>query len=289
MFSKITVQRQCQNCIRILQRNMSTKYSDVHKGKPDHIDLTAHHTREPDILDAKIMEIKNLSTSVKGYTLSVPKSSTFKAGQWVDFFIPGVEMIGGFSMCSPPSELENENELTLAVKYSEWPPANWLHTSAKEEDWVSLRFGGDFHYPDKDTDLVKDHSVFLIAGGVGINPLASIYLHIFDLMNNGHSECTKAHMLFSARTSDELLFKSKFDEIAKKKSDVFSVDYMRTRENNDERVTKKKLSSTLDEKFSSKEKVFCYLCGPPQMVKDLTNDLESLGIPKCNIKYELWW
>ena len=62
-------------------------------------------------------------------------------------------------MCSPPSELENENELTLAVKYSEWPPANWLHTSAKEEDWVSLRFGGDFHYPDKDTDLVKDHSV----------------------------------------------------------------------------------------------------------------------------------
>ena len=35
---------------RILQRNMSTEYSDVHKGKPDHIDLTAHHTREPDIL-----------------------------------------------------------------------------------------------------------------------------------------------------------------------------------------------------------------------------------------------
>ena len=29
---------------------MSTEYSDVHNGKPDHIDLTAHHTREPDIL-----------------------------------------------------------------------------------------------------------------------------------------------------------------------------------------------------------------------------------------------
>ena len=115
----------------------------------------------------------------------------------------------------------------------------------------------------------------------------TVFLHL--IADNGHSECTKAHMLFSARTSDELLFKSKFDEIAKKKSDVFSVDYMRTRENNDERVTKKKLSSTLDENFSSKEKVFCYLCGPPQMVKDLTNDLESLGIPKCNIKYELWW
>ena len=114
-----------------------------------------------------------------------------------------------------------------------------------------------------------------------------MFLHL--IAENGQSNCTKAHMLFSARTSDELLFKSKFDEIANKKPDVFSVDYMRTRENNDDRVTKKKLSSTLDEKFSSKEKVFCYLCGPPQMVKDLTKDLEYLGIPKCNIKYELWW
>ena len=117
--------------------------------------------------------------------------------------------------------------------------------------------------------------------------IITVFLHL--IADNDHSDCTKAHMLFSARTSDELLFKSKFDEIANKKPDVFSVDYMRTQENNDDRVTKKKLSSTLDEIFSSKEKVFCYLCGPPQMVKDLTKDLESLGIPKCNIKYELWW
>ena len=87
------------------------------------------------------------------------KPSTFKAGQWVDFFIPNVEMIGGFSMCSPPSDLEDEKSLSLAVKYSEWPPANWLHKIAKEDDCVSIRFGGDFHYPDKDTDLVKDHNV----------------------------------------------------------------------------------------------------------------------------------
>ena len=62
-------------------------------------------------------------------------------------------------MCSPPSDLEDENCLSLAVKYSEWPPANWLHKIAKEDDCVSIRFGGDFHYPDKDTDTVKDHSV----------------------------------------------------------------------------------------------------------------------------------
>ena len=33
-------------------------------------------------------------------------SASFLAGQWVDFFIPGVEQVGGYSMCSAPSDLE---------------------------------------------------------------------------------------------------------------------------------------------------------------------------------------
>jgi len=269
---------------------MSSENTGTQMTKPDHINLTAQQTREPDVLDAKITRISDLSTTVKGYKLHFDKPSTFKAGQWVDFFIPNVDMIGGFSMCSPPSDLEDEKSLSLAVKYSEWPPANWLHKIAKEDDCVSIRFGGDFHYPDKDTDTVKDHSVFLIAGGVGINPLASIYLHSFDLMKKGQSDCKKVHLLFSARNTDELLFKSKFDTIANEHPDMFSVEYNLTREGNSgNRVTKERISSTLKEKFQSQEKVFCYLCGPPKMITDLTQDLVSLGIPKHNIKFELWW
>jgi len=290
MIASLSGRRQCQNCIRTLQKNMSTENTGTQKTKPNHIDLTAQHTREPEILDAKITKISDLSTSVKGYKLHFQKPSTFKAGQWVDLFIPNVEMIGGFSMYSSPSDLENEKSLCLAVKYSEWPPANWLHTIAKEDDCVSIRFGGDFHYPDKDTDLVKDHSILLIAGGVGINPLASIYFHSFDLMKKGRSDCKKVHLLFSARNTEELLFKSKFDTIANEHPDMFSVEYNLTREDaTGGRISKERISSTLAAKYHSKEKVFCYLCGPPQMIKDLTADLASLGIPKSNIKYELWW
>jgi len=136
--------------------------------------------------------------------------------------------------------------------------------------------------------------VLLIAGGVGINPLASIYFHIFDLIRQGkgHTNCQKVHLVFSARNSDELLFKSKFDEITKQEPDVFSVNYIQTREadSSDNRLNKDKLSSTLEANFpSSKDKIICYLCGPPQMIKDLNQDLQALGIPKGNIKYELWW
>lgn len=46
----------------------------------------------------------------------------------VDFFIPGVPKVGGFSICSSPGLLEKEGVLELAVKYNLHPPAHWIHT-----------------------------------------------------------------------------------------------------------------------------------------------------------------
>lgn len=50
----------------------------------------------------------------------------------VDFFIPGVAVVGGFSICSSPGLLEREGELELAVKRTTHPPAHWVHTQVCE-------------------------------------------------------------------------------------------------------------------------------------------------------------
>lgn len=50
----------------------------------------------------------------------------------MDFFIPGVEKVGGFSMCSSPGLLQREGVVELAVKYAKHPPAHWVHTAVSE-------------------------------------------------------------------------------------------------------------------------------------------------------------
>lgn len=51
----------------------------------------------------------------------------------VDFSIPSVEKVGGFSMCSSPGALRREGIVELAVKYSEHPPAHWVHTAVRRQ------------------------------------------------------------------------------------------------------------------------------------------------------------
>ena len=43
-------------------------------------------------------------------------------------FIPGVDIVGGYSICSTPEQLLMNHQIQLAVKYSEHPPAHWVHT-----------------------------------------------------------------------------------------------------------------------------------------------------------------
>ena len=45
----------------------------------------------------------------------------------VDFFIPGVDVFTGFSMCSAPSKLVQHGVLELAIQVTDYPPTLWVH------------------------------------------------------------------------------------------------------------------------------------------------------------------
>lgn len=99
------------------------------KRQMDHLEKTAKDYRQNAIYPAEVCGIIQESETVKRLRVSVHPDFNFKAGQWVDFFIPGVEKVGGFSMCSCPGLLQKEGVVELAVKNAQHPPAHWIHTA----------------------------------------------------------------------------------------------------------------------------------------------------------------
>ena len=201
-------------------------------------------------------------------------------------------------MCSSPEMLPLENSLDLAIKFSTWPPAYWLHTKAEIGSQVTMRVGGDFHYPNPVTDALggQGHNLLLVAGGVGINPLASIYRHA---ARNSHDlNLSQASLLYSAKSVEELIFKGDLDSISSD-NEKLKVKYFITKQDDDDQVDPNEAVSlgrinTDDlrrslEAFGNGLPTFCYICGPTSMIQDISNQLQSLGVPKPHVFYELWW
>ena len=153
-----------------------------HTNSPSHLERTAGQFRAPGAAAAEVIEVSSLSPTVKKVVLRPEPGVSFAAGQWVDFFIPGLERVGGFSMSSAPSQLEEEGTMDLAVKASLAAPAHWVHTTCKVGDTVGLRVGGNFFHPSP--GLPFPHNILLVAGGVGINPLFSIMQQCKSLSDN---------------------------------------------------------------------------------------------------------
>ncbi|KAI4881203.1 hypothetical protein NFI96_015604 [Prochilodus magdalenae] len=261
----------------------------------DHLERTASVYRQEALFPARVCSITNESDTVKRLQLEVPHPDfNFRAGQWVDFFIPGLEKVGGFSVCSSPGLLHRKGVLELAVKYTEHPPARWIHTSCKVDSRVALRVGGDFYFDPSASDPVMD--ILLVAGGVGINPLYSILMHIADLVKQpcgytpGH-----VHLCYSAKNTRELLFKNSIISICQALPDKFSCNFHVTRQSFEVEedlqpyITSGRTSEVVLRRHVDPESTLCYLCGPPPMIESVCTDLQKLGLPKDRILYEKWW
>ncbi|KAM3858315.1 oxidoreductase NAD-binding domain-containing protein 1 [Diretmus argenteus] len=262
----------------------------------DHLERTASNYRQNGLYPAQVCGITNESETVKRLRLDVHPDFNFKAGQWVDFHIPGLEKVGGFSMCSSPGLLEREGVVELAVKYTKHPPAHWIHNVCTVGSHVAVQVGGDFFFDPLPSDPSVD--LLLVAGGVGINPLYSILLHAADLLRlNRASDALigSTHLCYSAKNTQELLFKNTIVKVCQEFPDKFSCDLHITEENADAephlqpfitcgRITEAELRAHVDP-----QRTLCYLCGPPPMIEAISKTLTDIGLPKDRIIFEKWW
>ncbi|XP_061852718.1 oxidoreductase NAD-binding domain-containing protein 1 [Colius striatus] len=268
------------------------------KRKMDHLERTANNFRQEVISQAKVCGITDESDTVKRLRLAIAnKDFTFKAGQWVDFFIPGVSVVGGFSICSSPGLLKREGILELAVKHAVHPPAHWIHTECTLDSEVALRVGGDFFFdPQPGDSPVK---LVLIAGGVGINPLFSILLHIADLhgyqegKGNGYKMGT-VKLYYSAKNTSELLFKKNILGLMNAFPGKITCRFHVTQQSSEvceelqPHVTEGRISEKDLEKHVCKDTLW-YICGPPPMIESVSKLLSNMGVPRNCVFFEKWW
>ncbi|XP_041899226.1 oxidoreductase NAD-binding domain-containing protein 1 isoform X2 [Corvus kubaryi] len=233
------------------------------KRKMDHLERTANNFRQEVIIQAKLCGITNESETVKRLRLAIAnKDFTFKAGQWVDFFIPGVSVVGGFSICSSPSLLKREGILELAVKYTVHPPAHWIHTECTLDSEVALRVGAD--------------------------------LHGYQEGKGNRHKLGTVKLYYSAKTTSELLFKKNILGLMKafpgKITCCFHVTQQRSQicEELQPHVTEGRISEKDLEKHVSNDTSW-YICGPPPMIESISKLLANIGVPRNCVFFEKWW
>ncbi|KAG3279451.1 oxidoreductase NAD binding domain containing 1, transcript variant X3 [Ictidomys tridecemlineatus] len=268
------------------------------KRKTDHLERTASVVRREVVAAAKVCGAVSESPSVKSLRLLVAdKDFSFKAGQWIDFFIPGVSVVGGFSICSSPRLLEQERMIELAVKYTNHPPALWIHNKCTLDSEVAVRVGGEFFFDPQPTDAPRN--LVLIAGGVGINPLLSILRYSADLhrdrANKGSGyEIGTIKLFYSAKNTSELLFKKNIlnlvNEFPEKIACSLHVTKQTTQISAELKpyITEGRITEEEIKDHISKETLF-YICGPPPMTDFFSKQLENNHVPKEHICFEKWW
>lgn len=230
---------------------------------------------------ATIARIAQQTPTIKSFDLDLSgRELGFKPGQWVDFFVTleGAEAVGGYSITSSPSV---QDSIGLAIKLDDsyHPVTNWLHKEARVGDCAEISLGGDFYYtPDMEGPVV------LIAGGIGLTPLMSIIRAIAE-----SDDSTSATLIYSVSAPSEILFRQDLEEIARR-NPAISLVFTVTRPDGQEwnghtgRIDDQLIRQTQ----VSPDSLF-FICGPPDMIRDVIGMLASLGVPGSRIKYEQWW
>ena len=240
----------------------------------------------------------------------------FEAGQWVDLWpvaasadeVGARGRAGGYSIASAPAALARNATIELVVKRSRHPVATWLHDHARVGDAVLVAAGGGDALRVDRGEL--PHHVVLVAGGIGITPLASVLRHITDVVPPtaaAPSPPVRVSVLYSAKCEDEFALLPALRAAAEAAAPRVAVNWHlrvtgeRARVPPGMRVGRLGAQDVADEVAAlvaaprgggacvDARSPTAFVCGPPAMADAAIAHLEGAGVPRARIKCERWW
>ena len=224
--------------------------------------------------ETNVKEIIQRTYNVTSFRFPRPSALDYKPGQFLFITIKpgGKELSKHFSISSSPTEKEHI-EFTKKFTDSEFSTA--LKT-LKPGDWAKIDAPfGNFTFE-------GEHAkIGLLAGGIGITPLIGICKYCTDMRLK-----TKITLLYGNRTENDLAFRKELEEMQQANSNLRVVFIL-----NEASSGWKDATGLIDAELVKKEipdyqETMFYTCGPPPMVEVMEKLIESLGLPKTQLKRE---
>tara|TARA_R110001592_G_scaffold5436_2_gene29955 strand:- start:87 stop:1133 length:1047 start_codon:yes stop_codon:yes gene_type:complete len=234
----------------------------------------------------KIQEVKQETASAVSVLFNIPphlKSEfNFTSGQYITIQqeIRGEEVRRAYSICSTPQS----GELRVAIKAVEKGVFSIYansHFKVGDEIEISIPEGRFLLNPETNKNYIA------FAAGSGITPILSMVASVLE--NEPTSNFT---LVYGNKSVADTIFYTQLNALKESFSDRFKLHYIFSREN-----VKNILRGRIDENVTNyfvknmyKETTFdaAFLCGPEEMIQEVSKALKNNKIAKENIHFELF-
>lgn len=233
-----------------------------------------------------IQEIKQETANAVSVVFNIPdnlkEDFKFTAGQYITLEkeINGAQVRRAYSICSTPQS----GALRVAIKQVENGVFSTYATSVlKEEDQIEIAApeGRFLLKPQPNKNYIG------FAAGSGITPILSMLKTVLETEPTANFT-----LVYGNKTVADTIFYTELNSLKETYSDRFKLHYIFSREE-----VKNQLRGRIDENVTNyfvknmyKETSFdeAFLCGPEEMIKEVSKTLANHKIAKENIHFELF-
>lgn len=206
---------------------------------------------------------------------------SFKAGQYITlkYFRDGKEVRRAYSISSSPKS----GELRVGVKKVE----NGIFSSYANEQ---LKVGDVLEVmPPTGKFLLEPNlnNYAAFAAGSGITPVLSLIKSSLEEMPQ-----STFLLIYGNRSKEETMFHDEIIELQNKYPDRFAVEFIYSRKQEDDarfgRIDRSIVNFFLKNKYKDTSYESYYLCGPEEMIDEVSSTLKQQGINTKQIHHELF-
>jgi len=236
-----------------------------------------------------IAKVHNETRDCIAVTFAVPPelqdSFRFQQGQHLTLraLVGDEDLRRSYSICSAVQD----GSLRVAIKRTQGGAfSTWANEHLKAGHVIEVMPPmGHFNVP-LDATQAKNYLAF--AAGSGITPILSIVKT--TLLTEPHSRFT---LFYGNRASSSVIFKNELMELKDTYLERLNIVYVMSREQQDidlfnGRITKEKTQQFLQHWIDIADYDTAFICGPEDMMHGVSEALQEAGMPKPDIKVELF-